>query len=66
MYVYPLQSTMLEWIGIEFSLTSLQHMWIEMNTCASKQGLNERLVVIWGTTAKLSTIYTLHEGFSKI
>ena len=30
----------LEWNGMELSLSPLQHMWIEMNTCASKQGLN--------------------------
>jgi hypothetical protein len=31
----------LECIGMEFSLIPLQHMWIEMNTCVSKQGLSE-------------------------
>ena len=35
---------MLEWNGMEFSYfysNELQHMWIEMNTCASKQTLRE-------------------------
>jgi hypothetical protein len=36
----------LEWNGMEWNLVQfhsnpLQHMWIEMNACASKQGLKE-------------------------
>ena len=37
----------LEWNGMELSLIPLQHMWIEMNTCTSKQALREYLL-IWG------------------
>ena len=37
MHVYPTQSTC---IGVEWNVIyPLQHMWIEMNICASKQGL---------------------------
>ena len=46
MHVHLLQSTC--WSGLEWNLVQLhsnpfEHMWIEMNTCASKQGLKWEL-----------------------